>query len=133
MEDARTTGDSRLRFLRELQARLEPGSQVVDLGCGAGIPCTAALAKQHTVLGIDISAGQVRRAQQNVPTGQFRKADLATVSLPPGSLDAVTAFYSLTHVPRTEHAEVFRRIAGWLRPGGYLLATLNPRGETAGM
>ncbi|MDT0264623.1 hypothetical protein RM423_25105, partial [Jatrophihabitans sp. DSM 44399] len=39
-----TTGDPRLRFLDQLLARLQPGSQVVDLGCGAGIPCTARLA-----------------------------------------------------------------------------------------
>lgn len=130
---SQTTGDPRLRFLNELQSRLQPGAQVVDLGCGAGIPCTALLANRHSVLGIDISAEQLRRAQENVPTARFRKADLATVTLPLGSFDAVTAFYSLTHVPRTEHAEVFRRIAGWLKHGGYLLATLSARGETDGM
>lgn len=49
------------------------------------------------------------------------KADLATVTLAQHTLDAVTAFYSLTHVPRIEHAKVFGRIANWLEPGGYLL------------
>jgi len=34
------------------------------------------------------------------------------------------AFYSLTHVPRAEHAGLLRRIAGWLRDGGLLLATM---------
>lgn len=127
-----TQGDPRMRFLGELQDRLEPGS-VVDLGCGAGVPCTAALAREHSVLGIDISAEQLRRARQNVPDADFRKADFSVVHLPVGSVDAVTAFYSLTHVPRAEHGELFLRIATWLRPGGYLLATLSARGETNGM
>lgn len=130
---ADTTGDPRGRFLELLEERLMPGSDVVDLGCGAGVPSTAALAVKHRVLGVDISGEQIRRARKNVPAARFQKADLSSVQLAPNSVDAVTAFYSLTHVPRVEHAELFRRIAGWLRPGGFLLATLSARGETDGM
>ena len=32
--------------------------------------------------------------------------------------DAICAFYSITHVPREQHALLLRRIASWLRPGG---------------
>jgi hypothetical protein len=39
----------------------------------------------------------------------------------------VTAFYSIPHLPRDQHADLFRRIAGWLRPGGHLLAALGHR------
>ncbi len=127
------TGDPRLRFLDQLLGRLRSGSQIVDLGCGAGIPCTAKLAEQHNVLGIDISAEQLRRARDRIPSARFTKADIATVDLPPRTLDAVTAFYSLTHIPRVEHAEVFRRIASWLKEDGYLLATLSARGEDDGI
>ncbi len=127
------TGDPRLRFLDQLLGRLRSGSQIVDLGCGAGIPCTAKLAEQHNVLGIDISAEQLRRARDRIPSARFTKADIATVDLPPRTLDAVTAFYSLTHIPRVEHAEVFRRIASWLKEDGYLLATLSARGESDGI
>ncbi|PZS25660.1 MAG: class I SAM-dependent methyltransferase [Pseudonocardiales bacterium] len=127
------TGDPRLRFLDQLLGRLRSGSQIVDLGCGAGIPCTAKLAEQHNVLGIDISAEQLCRARERIPRARFTKADIAAVDLPPGTLDAVTAFYSLTHIPRVEHAEVFRRIASWMKAGGYLLATLSARGESDGM
>lgn len=128
-----TTGDPRLRFLDQLLGRLRSGSQIVDLGCGAGIPCTAKLAEQHDVLGIDISAEQLRRARDRIPSARFTKADIVTVDLPPHTLDAVTAFYSLTHIPRVEHAEVFRRIASWLKEDGYLLATLSARGESDGI
>ncbi|MFZ0215812.1 MAG: methyltransferase domain-containing protein [Candidatus Dormiibacterota bacterium] len=129
---SQTKGDPRLRFLGELQRRLQPGSKVVDLGCGAGIPCTATLARTHDVLGVEISAEQLRRARTNVPAARFVKADLASVALPLDTMDAVTAFYCLTLVPRIGHADVLRRIAGWLRSGGYLLATLSARGETDG-
>jgi SAM-dependent methyltransferase len=50
---------------------------------------------------------------------------MASLALPEASLDAVTAFYSLIHVPRAELPALVRRIARWLRPGGLLLATFS--------
>jgi len=123
----------RLRFLDELQRRLADGSDVVDLGCGAGVPCTRLLAERHSVLGVDVSAAQLSLATRNVPTARFVKADFADLELPAASIDAVTAFYSMTHVPRDRHREVFGRIAGWLRPGGYLLLTLSASGGSHGV
>lgn len=128
-----TVGDARLRFLAELESRLADGSEVVDLGCGAGVPCTRALAERHNVLGVDVSAVQLTLAARQVPRAQFRKADLVELELPDASLDAVTAFYSMTHVPRERHAGVFARIATWLKPGGYLLLTLSARGQSHGV
>jgi ubiquinone/menaquinone biosynthesis C-methylase UbiE len=122
--------DPRFRLHRELLDRLAPGSQVVDLGCGAGLPSTQALASAgHDVLGIDVSPEQIHRARANVPQAAFRVADLSTLDLPAASVDAVTAFYSLIHVPRTLHSDLFHRIHGWLRPGGLVLATLSAGGS----
>jgi SAM-dependent methyltransferase len=125
--------DPRLRFLPDLMGPLEGRSDVVDLGCGAGIPATRILAQHHSVLGVDVSASQIALARRNVPGAQFRKEDFSHLELPESSVAAVTAFYSLTHVPRGRHAELFHRIAGWLRPGGYLLLTLSASGQSDGM
>lgn len=108
--------DPRARFLEILEAKLASGSNVVDLGCGAGVPSTAQLAIRHNVVGIDISEQQIIRARQNVPSARFERGDLSTAAIAADSLDAVTAFYSLTHVPQDEHEDLFCRIAGWLRP-----------------
>jgi ubiquinone/menaquinone biosynthesis C-methylase UbiE len=125
--------DPRLRFLDELQHRLADGSDVVDLGCGAGVPCTRLLAERHSVLGVDVSAAQLSLATMNVPTARFVKADFSDLELPAASIDAVTAFYSMTHVPRDRHRDTFGRIARWLRPGGYLLLTLSASGGSHGV
>lgn len=117
-------GDPRLRFLHALMARLPASPAVLDLGCGAGVPCTALLAERAEVAGVDLSTSQLRLARQNVPRARFIKADMTTLDLRPASLDAVTAFYSIMHVPRLEHGSLFRRIATWLRPGGHFLAAL---------
>ncbi|MFJ7212540.1 class I SAM-dependent methyltransferase [Amycolatopsis sp. NPDC098790] len=121
---ARIADDPRLRFLGELTDRLADGSDVLDLGCGAGVPCTKLLAERHDVLGVDVSAAQLDLARRNVPGARFEKADMAAVSFPDGSFDAVTAFYSVLHVPREEQGALFTRIARWLRPGGWFLAAL---------
>lgn len=119
-----TRGDPRLAFLRDLLARLPERPTVLDLGCGAGVPCTALLAEHGDVVGVDLSGSQLELASQNVPSARFIKAEMTAIELPPASFDGVTAFYSISHVPRAEQGPLFQRIATWLRPGGYLLASL---------
>ena len=115
---------ARLRYLALAHELIPPEADVLDLGCGAGIPMTAALAAGRHVTGIDISSAQISLARVNVPSASFILADLTTLELPAASLDAVVAFYSLTHVPRAEHAALFARIRSWLRPDGVFLASL---------
>lgn len=117
--------------LELLLPRLTPGSRVLDLGCGAGVPVAAVLARQHHVVGVDFSAEQIRRARANVPGAEFIEADLMSLVLRDGSFDAVVAFYSIFHLPREEHEELLRRVHGWLAPGGHLLATVTRFREDA--
>ncbi|MBF6329571.1 class I SAM-dependent DNA methyltransferase [Nocardia transvalensis] len=117
-------GDPSLRLLEELISRLPQRPAVLDLGCGAGTPCTALLAERGEVTGVDLSARQLELARAAIPTVRFLRADMSTVEFPPATFDAVTAFYSITHVPRAQQGNLFRRIATWLRPGGLFLASL---------
>ena len=114
----------RAAMLELALATIPPGADIVELGCGNGLPMTAALAADgRRITGYDISPGQVGRARRNVPGATFHQGDVVTLDLPPASADAVVAFYVLTHVPRTAHAPLLSRIARWLRPGGVLLAS----------
>jgi cyclopropane fatty-acyl-phospholipid synthase-like methyltransferase len=117
--------------LAPLLARLAKGSRVLDLGCGSGVPIAAALAREHRVTGIDASPEQIRRARENVTSATFRLADAMSVEFPPESFDAVVAFYAIFHLPREEHEELFRRVEGWLAPGGYFTATVSHYREAA--
>jgi SAM-dependent methyltransferase len=56
-------------------------------------------------------------------------SDIAEVDFPPESFDAVTAFFSIIHVPREEQRAVFRSIVRWLRPGGVFLGSLSASGK----
>jgi SAM-dependent methyltransferase len=113
----------RMRWLRDLLARLPAGSRVLDLGCGSGVPATQAIARHHTAVGVDVSARQVELAWANVPGAEFRRADVLELEFPPGSFDAVVAFYTLDHIPREQLPVLLARIGTWLRAGGFLLFT----------
>jgi SAM-dependent methyltransferase len=115
-------------WLDKLQARLEDASHVLELGCGGAGPATRALAARHRLLGVDISPRQVERARARVPAATFLCADATAVELEPGSFDAVVSLYMFGHVPRAEQAPLLGSIASWLRPGGWLLATMGTGG-----
>ena len=113
---------ARRRALDLALGAIPTGTDVLELGCGAGQPMTAALVGGRRVTALDISAAQVALARRNVPAARFLVADLTTYAQPLASVDAVVAFYVLTHVPREELAPLLGRIAGWLRPDGVFFA-----------
>lgn len=115
-------------FLDRVLAAVAPGSSVVELGCGPGVPFTAALAERTTVVGVDVSGEQLRLARARVPSARFVKADMTTVAFRRASVDAVVAFASVGHVPVGRHAALYRSIAMWLRPGG-VFASQHPTGD----
>jgi cyclopropane fatty-acyl-phospholipid synthase-like methyltransferase len=116
--------DLRMQRLAQLVELLPPGSAVLELGSGAGLPVSKALAERYRLTGVDISNAQLQLARVNVPAARFIQADMATARFADASFDAVVALFSITHVPREEHEGLLGRIRGWLKPGGYLLANM---------
>lgn len=111
-------------LLDELCRRVPAGGTVLDLGCGSGIPVARTLAAAgYRVTGVDLSEVQVRRAREHVPAAEFVQADVTAVAFDAESFDAVVSFYALIHIPLTEQPPLLRNIAGWLRPGGFFVAT----------
>src|SRR6266545_6130534 len=111
-----------LDWLRELDSRLPDGADVVELGCGRGVPGTRELARRHRVTGVDISAVQIELARHHVPEASFVRADATELEIAPASFDAVAALYLFGHVPAAEQPDLIARIGSWLRPGGLFLS-----------
>jgi SAM-dependent methyltransferase len=120
----RIVSSARERWTAFLLDALPEGAAVLDLGCGHGLPSTRVLAERFAVTGVDISSRQIELARRNVPGGTFMKAEMTALDFAQNSFDAVTAFYSIIHVPRDEQPMLFQSIAGWLKPGGYLVAVM---------
>ncbi len=119
-----TRAEERQQYTTFIVEQVPGGASVLELGCGVGLPTTHTLAQHFQVTGVDISARHIMLARQNVPNATFLHADMTALAFPPASFDAVVAFYSLIHVPRDEQPGLLRDIAGWLKPGGLLVATM---------
>ncbi len=123
----------RMKWLNKLLIQIEPGSSVLDLGCGSGNPADVEIAKKHKVTGVDISERQIDLARENVPDGNFIHSDAGSVDFPQNSFDAVVSFYTIEHIPREEHRTILQRVNQWLRPNGFFLISLEAAEFDGGM
>jgi len=83
---------------------------LLDLGCGAGEPVAKAFIERGwAVTGVDFCAPMLALAAREVPVMQTIQADMREVAFAVGQFDAVTAIYSLFHVPCAEHPGLFAR------------------------
>ena len=110
-------------WLEPLFRLLEPASDVLDLGCGCGIPDSQLLSERFRVTGVDISDVQIERARRFVPNARFLRADMSTVRFAPASFAAIVCLYSMIHVPLDEQPTLLARMHRWLHPGGLVLLT----------
>jgi SAM-dependent methyltransferase len=136
---AQISDETRLRRVGELLDLLPERPDVLELGVGAGVESSRILATRGRLTGIDLSREQLRRARERLPDARLIQGDFMDADLPPASFDAVVSLYVLNNLPQPELGPLFRRVAVWLRPGGWFLASLpssdNPgwRGEWLGV
>jgi len=113
-------------LLGRLRDELGPDPTVLDVGCGDGARTLANLPPGS--IGLDISRRGLELARENVPESHLLQAEMRDLPVRDDSVDAITAYHAVFHVPRAAHPDVYREFARVLRPGGHLLMTL-PRGR----
>lgn len=130
--------EQRMKYLSKLIALLplsDPSRSfhVLELGCGCGLPVTQKLLSYPniSVTANDLSSTQIELARSNLlgnPEDMaatrlvLKEGDMAALSFPDSSFDAVLGFYSVIHLPLTEQSELLQKISRWLKPGGLFLA-----------
>jgi predicted TPR repeat methyltransferase len=117
------TGSTRVERIERLLELLPPNADVLELGIGAGVRSSRLLAARGRLTGVDLSAEQLRRARERLPGATLIQADFTELELHPESFDAVVAAYVLNHLPPEELGPLARKVASWLRSGGYFLAS----------
>ena len=108
-------------WLDALRPMMPASGRVVDLGCGGGVPVTQYFAERAgyaPVDGYDVSAEMIAIARGAVPSGaSFHEARMEDLAFDAGSVDVVVSLFAVSHLPRGQHAALFRRMFSWLRPG----------------
>lgn len=93
---------------------------ILEIGCGTGNATTSIEAlTRTTIVGLDLSAGMLRRAAGKLRRVRLLQADAQRLPLAPRSFRMVLAVMMLHHVP--DRADLFSGCARVLAPGGALV------------
>ena len=113
------------KYLERLNSLLKPNSLLLDLGCGSGKPVDIFfIDKGHRVIGIDISEKQIELAKKNIPRAEYKVKDISKLKDGEHSVDAVVSLYTIIHLPRETHSELFKKFNSFLPQGGLILVTM---------
>jgi ubiquinone/menaquinone biosynthesis C-methylase UbiE len=96
---------------------------VLDIATGPGFVALAFAERVRAVVGVDITAAMLERAEQErarrgAANVRFELADAECLPFPDGSFDAVTCGSAFHHFPSPER--VLRQMVRVLRPGGII-------------
>mmetsp|Transcript_36775 Transcript_36775/g.103757 ORF Transcript_36775/g.103757 Transcript_36775/m.103757 type:complete len:250 (+) Transcript_36775:140-889(+) len=114
----------RYMALRHLDARLVPGSTILDVGCGTGW-VSQYLHRKHRSLhleieGLDCSEGMLDIARRADPRSTYRCGDVCHMGFyKDDSFDCVLTVYTLRNFP--DIGSALKEMVRVLRPGGTLL------------
>lgn len=121
-------------------AQIEPGQDVLDVGCGFGgtLACLDEQFSPLSMTGLNIDSRQLELARDRVKAGpgnrlEFVQGDACELPFPDQSFDRVTAVECIFHFPSRE--KFFNHVARVLRPEGNLTLSdfLQPEGTPAGL
>jgi len=113
-------------LIDDLLVELPPDPIVLDVGCGDGARTLANL--PAGAVGLDFSRRGLELAADTVPGAALVQGDMTALPVADDSVDGITAYHAVFHVPRERHPEVYREFARVLGPGGVVLLTL-PSGQ----
>jgi len=121
--------DRQLRERMVELARLAPGDEVLDIGCGTGTLAVAAkrpVGAVGRVTGVDASPEMIELATQKASREgadvAFRAAAAERLPFADATFDAVLATLMLHHLPRPVRRECVHEARRVLKPGGRMLA-----------
>lgn len=110
--------------VRTWARRLAPGSAVLDLGCGSGVPITEVLLDRGLVVyGVDASPSLVCAFQLRWPDARINCEPVEESGFFGRQFDAILAWGLVFLLSGRAQRDLIRRISGALKPGGHLLFT----------
>ena len=105
-------------------ARVVPGGAVLSAGCGAGRYDGLLLDAGHPVVGIDQSAGMLRRAREHFPQVRYEKMGMQEMAFRE-EFDGVICTDAMVYVCPEDYAHILGKFQEALKPGGVLYFTMH--------
>jgi SAM-dependent methyltransferase len=107
-----------------LASSIPPGSRVLDIGCGNGIPITRALVHAgHIVIGLDSSGVMLERFRGNCPETPAIQGVVDACPFADRSFDAAVAWGVMFHLGRENQILAISNVARVLKLGAPFLFT----------
>ena len=115
--------------LKRLARRCEPGTRVIEIGCGSGGLTRELVGAGYRVCGVDVSPAMVRLARGQTPGARLRVVSWQRFVPPPcAAIVAVGECFNYLATSPDRHVRdldaFFRRAGEALQPGGILLFDL---------
>lgn len=120
MVTAEVPGYHRLQAAVAEAASARPAARILDLGTGTGATARAVLAAlpDAHLVGVDESTDMLAVARTVLPASADLRVGQLQDPLPAGPFDVVVSALAVHHLDRAGKADLFRRVAGVLAPGG---------------
>jgi ubiquinone/menaquinone biosynthesis C-methylase UbiE len=124
--------DAGKKMCKDCEDFIEPGSKILDLGCGAGRTTIPLFQMGYQVFGIDLVPKMIIMAKQNAQKEnlriQFQVGDATKLKFPVNSFDSVLfSFNGIENIPRFKNRlRAFSQIYRVLKPKGiFIFCTYN--------
>lgn len=128
-----STRSSRIgeRTVREWGRTLAPGSSILDLGCGHGVPISQALIEEgFTVYGVDASSTLIAAFRKRFPDSPTECSPVENSEFFGRTFDGVVAWGLMFLLSADTQAAVIHKVARALSPGGKFLFTAPEQSAT---
>src|SRR5215472_5124423 len=105
-------------------AMLPANSRILDVGCGNGVPITAALVNTgQLVVGLDSSAGMLAHFRINLHGTPAVRGDVRLCPFANGMFDAAVSWGMMFHLSPVDQAAALANVSRVLKPGAPFLFT----------
>jgi len=116
--------ETHLAYLQKFLLGMPPKSMLLSAGCGAGRYDGILLEAGHWVVGIDQSAGMLKRAKEHFPEVQYEQRCLQEMEFCE-KFDGAICVDAMEHISPEDWPQIMRRFQEALKPGGELYLTVD--------
>lgn len=112
------------QLVEDFADKVIPNGHILDIGCGSGLPLTKYLSERgFRVTGIDVSEEMIAIAKSSsIERADFIICDFLDF-ITKDKFDAILAWDSLWHFPKTKQNSLYPKIGSMLRANSYFLFT----------